>query len=195
MRDTYFGIDPVLKNILYSFTIRYATMGYTQGLNSIAVMLSSCLDEREAFWSLVGLVDRVLPPDFFSLQREFPVLIAATQALATKHGLCSDMTAACGENAVSTAMDLMCTKWFVKLFVDELPLEASNLVWDRLADTAVGTRCGPEVPADVRRNGKGSLCLVTVALACFRLVPEDLLPESDSEELMMNDVMAVWHFE
>jgi len=185
-------LDPVLRRLLYAFTIRYSSMGYTQGINSIAAMLGASFEsENDAFWTLTGIVDRVLPPNFFSLQHEFAVLKSVTQSLAVDHCMLEDMVAVCGVGAVMNALDMQCTKWFVTLFVDYLPLESMALVWDKLAIAGAShERRDLYTSRRDKDKGspKGSLVLATAALACFRLVPpplyQDLLEElSETDEI------------
>lgn len=53
-----------LKRILCAFSLRNPDIGYGQGLNFISAVLLEYLSEEETFWSLCGLVEEILPPNW-----------------------------------------------------------------------------------------------------------------------------------
>jgi hypothetical protein len=59
--------DPAaLKRILTAFSARYEEGGYCQGLNFLASLLLTVVEEEEAFWLVCLLVEDILPPGFYS---------------------------------------------------------------------------------------------------------------------------------
>lgn len=59
--------DKRLKEVLVAFVSKYESLGYTQGLNSIAGYLCLAMPEDEhAFWMLCNMVDNFFPEDYFS---------------------------------------------------------------------------------------------------------------------------------
>ena len=46
-----------MRNILGAFILRNPTVGYCQGMNFITARLLTCLEEEEAFWVLVQIIE------------------------------------------------------------------------------------------------------------------------------------------
>lgn len=55
-----------LRNVLCAFASRNATIGYCQGMNFIVGRLLQYMDEEEAFWTLVTIVETILPIDYYT---------------------------------------------------------------------------------------------------------------------------------
>lgn len=58
-------IDP-LRNVLNTFLKRNPTIGYCQGMNFIVGNLLRYMNEEEAFWVFVSIVENSLPIDYYS---------------------------------------------------------------------------------------------------------------------------------
>lgn len=55
-----------LRRVLSAFVQRCPTVGYCQGFNFIAARLLMAMPEEEAFWTLVQIVEVILPLDYYS---------------------------------------------------------------------------------------------------------------------------------
>uniref|UniRef100_S4RVJ3 TBC1 domain family, member 2 n=1 Tax=Petromyzon marinus TaxID=7757 RepID=S4RVJ3_PETMA len=55
-----------LRNVLLAFAWRNPHIGYCQGLNRLTAILLLCLEEEEAFWCLVALIEFIMPADYYS---------------------------------------------------------------------------------------------------------------------------------
>ncbi len=55
-----------LRNVLNVYLQRCPTIGYCQGWNSIAARLLAVMQEEEAFWTLVQIIEVYLPIDYYS---------------------------------------------------------------------------------------------------------------------------------
>ena len=56
-----------LKEVLLAFVAKYPSLGYTQGLNTIAgYLLLAIPAEEDAFWVLCNIVENFFPVDYFS---------------------------------------------------------------------------------------------------------------------------------
>ena len=56
-----------LRNILLAFTRRESTIGYCQGFNFIVgKILKICENEEETFWIFIGLIEKILPINYYN---------------------------------------------------------------------------------------------------------------------------------
>jgi hypothetical protein len=55
-----------LKRVLIAYANRNRKLGYCQGMNFIAAVLTLYYPERDAFWMLVHIVEKMLPHYFDS---------------------------------------------------------------------------------------------------------------------------------
>jgi len=61
------GNNHRLKDLLVAFVAKYPSLGYTQGLNTIAgYLLLAIPSEEDAFWVLCNVLENFFPPDYFS---------------------------------------------------------------------------------------------------------------------------------
>ena len=107
-------------------------MGYVQSMNFIgAFLLLAGLDEEDAFWCLIALVDRVVP-GYFSEgmaaakldQRVFARLLHAHLPAVGLH-----LESLAPDDIVT---GIISSQWLLTLFVNVLPAHATMRVWDRV---------------------------------------------------------------
>ena len=107
-------------------------MGYVQSMNFIgAFLLLAGLDEEDAFWCLIALVDRVVP-GYFSEgmaaakldQRVFARLLHAHLPAVGLH-----LESLAPDDIVT---GIISSQWLLTLFVNVLPARATMRVWDRV---------------------------------------------------------------
>lgn len=55
-----------MANVLYAVTSRFPTMGYCQGMSSIAAFLLSFGSEEDTFDLFCDLIDKILPPGLYN---------------------------------------------------------------------------------------------------------------------------------
>ena len=82
------------------------------------------MNEEEAFWMLVQIMEVYLPLDYYLLgvlidQRVFKELILKKLPKLCKH-----------LEYFEFDVDLLLTKWLICLFINHLPLETELVVWD-----------------------------------------------------------------
>lgn len=58
--------EDTLRRLLQAFAVFNPRIGYCQGLNFIAGMMLVFMQEEDAFWLLVTVVERLLPDDYFT---------------------------------------------------------------------------------------------------------------------------------
>ncbi|KAG8904656.1 hypothetical protein FRB99_001376 [Tulasnella sp. 403] len=130
--NIFFGGDGVgvskLRRVLQAYSWRNPSVGYCQGMNLIAsTLLLVHADEEEAFWVFTAIVEKLLPPEFFSpsllVSRACPmVLLDYVQLTMPKLYL----------HLLDQGVDLpaISFSWFLSLFTDCLPVETLFRVWD-----------------------------------------------------------------
>lgn len=84
------------------------------------------LNEEEAFWTLVQMVEIYLPIDYYSNLLGVLIDLKVFKDLMSKRlpKLCKHL------ESQDFDVDLLLTKWLICLFVNHLPLETELLVWD-----------------------------------------------------------------
>jgi hypothetical protein len=84
------------------------------------------MNEEEAFWTLVQMVEVYLPIDYYSNLFGVLVDLKVFKDLMGKRlpNLCQHL-----EN-FNFDVDLLLTKWLICLFVNHLPLATELVVWD-----------------------------------------------------------------
>mmetsp|Transcript_29553 Transcript_29553/g.76298 ORF Transcript_29553/g.76298 Transcript_29553/m.76298 type:complete len:820 (-) Transcript_29553:1606-4065(-) len=115
-----------LRRVLCAFAVRNTSIGYCQGMNFLAGFLLLAMPEEHAFWTLVRVVEDFLP-DYFGTnmlgwQVDHLVLSELVSKLNKKLG---DHLA-----SLEVHMPLLCSQWFLCVFVNSFPAETVARVWD-----------------------------------------------------------------
>ncbi|KAI0091279.1 rab-GTPase-TBC domain-containing protein [Irpex rosettiformis] len=121
------GVDK-LRRVLKAYSWRNPAVGYCQGMNLVtSTLLLVHADEEEAFWMLCAIVERILPPTFFS-----PSLISSRACPLVLLDYVQEMLPKLHSHLTSLGVDLgaICFSWFLSLFTDCLPIETLFRVWD-----------------------------------------------------------------
>jgi hypothetical protein len=151
----------LLRRILVAYSLRNPSLGYCQGMNFLAGFLLLWLQEEQAFWMLVYLVEDVLL-DYFGrsmigslvdtkvfldlLQRSLPKLFSRLQSQGFP-------------------FSAITTNWLCCVFVNFLPKKVALRVWDCVF-------------------AEGVHVMFLVAIAIFMLSEEALLAEQESFQVM-----------
>lgn len=115
-----------LKNILIAFSRKYPKIGYCQGMNFIAAnLLLVYPNEEDAFWAFVGLIDNILPGEFFNLLNVRNDLANFKQNLEEN---LPKLSAHFSE--IDLEIEPICFNWFISLFTDSLPIHIVFRIWD-----------------------------------------------------------------
>ncbi|KAL4093637.1 hypothetical protein PRIC1_011069 [Phytophthora ramorum] len=135
---------PALKNILAAYAVRNPRVGYVQGHADVLCFLlgnvNNKKDEEEAFWVYASVIERVFPEDFFArtpklhgfqvdckLYHELVV-----RKLVPHYPILSKVD-------LPLVTTLLSCKWFVSIWVGELPLPLLYEVWDTMLREDDGT--------------------------------------------------------
>uniref|UniRef100_A0A8C2WK70 TBC1 domain family member 2B n=1 Tax=Cyclopterus lumpus TaxID=8103 RepID=A0A8C2WK70_CYCLU len=147
-----------LRNVLMAFSWRNPDIGYCQGLNRLAAIALLYLDQEDAFWSLIAIVEVFMPRDYYTKtllgsqvdQRVFKDLMS--EKLPRLH-------AHFEQNKVD--FSLITFNWFLVVFVDSLVSDILFKIWDAFLYE------GPKI-------------IFRFALALFKYKEEEFLKLQDS---------------
>eukprot|EP01132_Coremiostelium_polycephalum_P005921 gene5921-7371_t len=147
-----------LTNVLTAYSWRNPKVGYCQCMNFIAGFLLIYMSEHEAYWTLVSIIEDLLPSEYFTttmidssvdvrfvfdelLQKKLPKLYHHFQSL-------------------NLTLPLIVTQWFLCIMATTTPTETTFRIWDVFFS-------------------EGSKVLFRVALTFFKLNEEKLLSCND----------------
>ncbi|XP_028307218.1 TBC1 domain family member 2B isoform X2 [Gouania willdenowi] len=147
-----------LRNVLIAFSWRNPDIGYCQGLNRLAAIALLYLDQEDAFWSLVAIVEVFMPRDYYTKtllgsqvdQRVFKDLMSEKLPRLHAHF-----------ELHKVDFSLITFNWFLVVFVDSLVSDILFKIWDAFLFE------GPKI-------------IFRFALALFKYKEEEFLKLQDS---------------
>lgn len=161
---------PQLKNILMAYSVRNPRVGYVQGHADVLCFLLGNVNERrneeEVFWVYASVIERIFPEDYF----------ARTPKLHGFHVDCKLYLELVLEKLVPLypilskadlplVTSLLSCKWFVSLWIGELPVPLLYEVWDTMV-----------------REDDGTILHLLVALHFFRLALDNIQAHMETEQ-------------
>merc|ERR1719479_691226 len=116
-----------LRRVLLAYSLHNPDIEYCQGFNRIAAIALLFLNEEDAFWLLVYIVDVVMPINYYTKQ-----LIGAQVDQAVFKELVTEKLPNLAEHLEVHGVDpaLFSLNWFLCLFVDTLPVNTYLHIWD-----------------------------------------------------------------
>ena len=160
------GQEP-LRRILIAFAMHNVSLGYTQGLNSVAALLLLAADREEetTFWLLNALVQGKVAPDTYA-----PTLAGAHIEMNTLGVLVEEKCPNIAKHfdrmkEPKCIPALYSTEWFICLFSTSFPSETTARVWDCLFN-------------------EGSKILFRVALSILKLSEQQLMSCDHSGDVL-----------
>jgi len=151
-----------LYNILKAFANNNPSISYCQGMNYIAGLLYLVTkDEDSSFWLLKVLCENILP-DYYTVS--MPGLLTDIKVLSE---LAKQEVPAVASHVDSLQMPwmLICSKWFICIYCEVLPVETVLRIWDTVFF-------------------EGSKILFRVAIGLLKLNKERLLAQKDFAALI-----------
>ncbi|XP_054475143.1 TBC1 domain family member 2B [Anoplopoma fimbria] len=147
-----------LRNVLMAFSWRNPDIGYCQGLNRLAAIALLYLDQEDAFWSLIAIVEVFMPRDYYTKtlmgsqvdQRVFKDLMSEKLPRLHAHF-----------EQYKVDFSLITFNWFLVVFVDSLVSDILFKIWDAFLYE------GPKI-------------IFRFALALFKYKEEEFLKLQDS---------------
>ncbi|KAI9488036.1 rab-GTPase-TBC domain-containing protein [Zychaea mexicana] len=168
------AIISALQRVLSAFSVYSPSIGYCQSLNYIVGMLLLFMNEEEAFWTLVAIVQNLLPAGVYDVTMEgsnidqtvLMMLIWERMPhlwnkLAEKKSSFWDYAA---DGTSMPTITLVTNHWFLTLFINILPIETVLRVWDCFFY-------------------EGASVLFRVALTLFKLSENAIMSLDDSLEI------------
>ncbi|XP_070828913.1 TBC1 domain family member 2B [Chaetodon trifascialis] len=147
-----------LRNVLMAFSWRNPDIGYCQGLNRLAAIALLYLDQEDAFWSLIAIVEVFMPRDYYTKtllgsqvdQRVFKDLMSEKLPRLHAHF-----------ELYKVDFSLITFNWFLVVFVDSVVSDILFKIWDAFLYE------GPKI-------------IFRFALALFKYKEEEFLKLQDS---------------
>ncbi|XP_028970776.2 TBC1 domain family member 2B [Esox lucius] len=147
-----------LRNVLLAFSWRNPDIGYCQGLNRLAAIALLYLDQEDAFWCLITIVEVFMPRDYYTKtllgsqvdQRVFKDLLSEKLPRLHAHF-----------DLYKVDSSLITFNWFLVLFVDSVNSDLLFKIWDSFLYE------GPKI-------------IFRFALALFKYKEEEFLKLQDS---------------
>ncbi|KAL1523088.1 hypothetical protein AB1Y20_018048 [Prymnesium parvum] len=154
-----------LARVLTAWARHSPSVGYCQGLNTLAATLLLLMAEEMAFWCLVQLLETRIPHGYFgrTLWRCHAEIEVFKVLLSRRHPRVLPLLERGG-----LSVELFTTQWMVCLFASDLPLETAMRVWDLLCFS----HKPPPLDAATRESdggctGDGLALLLAASLALF----------------------------
>ncbi|KAM7003375.1 TBC1 domain family member 2B [Tautogolabrus adspersus] len=147
-----------LRNVLMAFSWRNPDIGYCQGLNRLAAIALLYLDQEDAFWCLIAIVEVFMPRDYYTKtllgsqvdQRVFKDLMSEKLPRLHAHF-----------EQYKVDFSLITFNWFLVVFVDSVVSDILFKIWDAFLYE------GPKI-------------VFRFALALFKYKEEEFLKLQDS---------------
>ncbi|XP_053335431.1 TBC1 domain family member 2B [Clarias gariepinus] len=116
-----------LRNVLLAFAWRNPDIGYCQGLNRLAAIALLYLEQEEAFWCLITIVEVFMPRDYYTKtllgsqvdQRVFKDLMSEKLPRLHAHF-----------EQYKVDFSLITFNWFLVVFVDSVVSDILFKIWD-----------------------------------------------------------------
>ncbi|XP_031296583.2 TBC1 domain family member 2B isoform X1 [Camelus dromedarius] len=147
-----------LRNVLLAFSWRNPDIGYCQGLNRLVAVALLYLEQEDAFWCLVTIVEVFMPRDYYT-----KTLLGSQVDQRVFRDLMSEKLPRLHAHFEQYRVDytLITFNWFLVVFVDSVVSDILFKIWDSFLYE------GPKV-------------IFRFALALFKYKEEEILKLQDS---------------
>uniref|UniRef100_A0A673UAV3 TBC1 domain family member 2B n=2 Tax=Suricata suricatta TaxID=37032 RepID=A0A673UAV3_SURSU len=147
-----------LRNVLLAFSWRNPDVGYCQGLNRLVAVALLYLEQEDAFWCLVTIVEVFMPRDYYT-----KTLLGSQVDQRVFRDLLSEKLPRLHSHLEQHKVDytLITFNWFLVVFVDSVVSDVLFKIWDSFLYE------GPKV-------------IFRFALALFKYKEEEILKLQDA---------------
>ncbi|KAG9489666.1 hypothetical protein GDO78_005553 [Eleutherodactylus coqui] len=150
-----------LRNVLLAYSWRNPDIGYCQGLNRLAAIALLYLDQEDAFWCLVTIVEVFMPRDYYT-----KTLLGSQVDQRVFKDLMSEKLPRLNAHFEQHKVDytLITFNWFLVVFVDSVVSDIFFRIWDTFLY-------------------EGSKVIFRFALGLFKYKEEEILKLRDSTSI------------
>lgn len=150
-----------LRNVLLAYSWRNPDIGYCQGLNRLAAIALLYLDQEDAFWCLVTIVEVFMPRDYYT-----KTLLGSQVDQRVFKDLMSEKLPRLNAHFEQYKVDytLITFNWFLVVFVDSVASDIFFRIWDTFLY-------------------EGSKVIFRFALGLFKYKEEEILKLRDSTSI------------
>jgi hypothetical protein len=150
-----------LRNVLQAYALHNPTVGYCQGINRLVAISLLYMEEEDAFWCLLAIIEVLMPVEYYS-----NTLLASQVDQRVLRDLLSEKMPRLHAHFEHYRIDLslITFNWFLTVFVDNTPIELSLRIWDSFLY-------------------EGSKVLFRFALAILKWNEEELLKQNTAATL------------
>ncbi|XP_063782621.1 TBC1 domain family member 2B-like [Pseudophryne corroboree] len=147
-----------LRNVLLAYSWRNPDIGYCQGLNRLVAIALLYLDQEDAFWCLVTIVEVFMPRDYYT-----KTLLGSQVDQRVFKDLMSEKLPRLSAHFEQFKVDytLITFNWFLVVFVDSVASDIFFRIWDTFLY-------------------EGSKVIFRFALGLFKYKEEEILKLQDS---------------
>ncbi|KAK9708461.1 hypothetical protein K7432_009629 [Basidiobolus ranarum] len=122
-----------LRRVLIAFSMWSSSIGYCQSLSYIAGLLLLFMNEEESFWTLVCLVEDIIPPEMYSVTMEGAIINQEVFMLLLRDKFPTIYERLHRQTALGMPpVTLTVSHWFSTIFVGVMPVENVLRIWDCL---------------------------------------------------------------
>lgn len=130
-----------INRILVAYAKSRRAFVYSHGMVEVCVVLSTFLDEEDAFWAFRLLLDALLPKYYDESLADFHMdCLVLQELLQAADAALQDHLAVLG-----VSVQLLGTKWFYSLFAEAMPFELVCRLFDILLADICGLRLNAKV--------------------------------------------------
>ncbi|XP_076052021.1 TBC1 domain family member 2B-like isoform X2 [Oratosquilla oratoria] len=118
---------PRLRRVLLAYARHNVAVGYCQGLNRLAAVALLFLNEEDAFWCLVYIIEYLMPPNYYTKN-----LVGSQVDQRVLKDLVCEKLPRLHAHMESLGMEvaLFTFNWFLCVYVDVIPHEVYLTIWD-----------------------------------------------------------------
>ncbi|XP_053212562.1 TBC1 domain family member 2B-like [Panonychus citri] len=114
-----------LRQVLTCYSLHNPAVGYCQGMNRLAAVALLFMPEEDAFWTLVAIIENIMPPDYFTAN-----LLGAHVDQYVLRDLLTEKLPNLNSHLERHGIELSLFSWFLTCFVDNVPSNIYLRIWD-----------------------------------------------------------------
>lgn len=168
-----------LRRVLTAFAMKNEQIGYCQSLNFLAGAMLLFMEEESAFWMMCHVVEKVLPPDYYTKTMigtyvdQFVLAYLIKTTLPKLHVLLQSF---------EMQLPVVAVEWFMCLFVNTLRPEVAFRVWDIFLNEGAKTLF--RIAMALLKRHEPRLLQATDAASLFMTIKEIGIDFVDPDELI-----------